>query len=97
MAPHLCEEIWERWGATESIFSMRLPDADERFITGDTYTLVVQVNGKVRSKMEVGVGTADEELERNALADERAKKFTEGKEIVKVIVIPDKLVNIVVR
>lgn len=97
MAPHLCDEIWERCGASETIFERRLPEADERFMASETFTLVVQVNGKVRSNIEVEMGTGDRVLEEKALSDSRAKKFIEGKEIVKIIVVPDKLVNIVVR
>ncbi|MCK4349700.1 MAG: class I tRNA ligase family protein, partial [Candidatus Krumholzibacteria bacterium] len=97
MAPHLCDEIWERLGESETIFSRRLPMADERFMASDIYTLVVQVNGKVRSNIEVELGTDRDTLEKKALGEDRVRKFIDGKEIVKVIVVPDKLVNIVVR
>jgi leucyl-tRNA synthetase len=97
MAPHLCDEIWERWGESETIFSRRLPVADEQFMASDIYTLVVQVNGKVRSNIEVELGTDRDTLEKKALGEDRVRKFIDGKEIVKVIVVPDKLVNIVVR
>ncbi len=96
MAPHMCEEIWERMGNDGSIFLQRLPEADPAWLKGDIYTLVVQVNGKVRSRIEAEREASKEELERLALADDRIKEFVEGRDIRKVIVVPGRLVNIVV-
>jgi len=97
MAPHICEEIWERLGNKKSIFTESLPEVDERFVKGDTYTLVVQINGKIRSRVDVEVDTDKEKLKEIALSDKRIRELTEGKEIVKTIVVPGRLVNIVVK
>ena len=96
MAPHMCEEIWERLGNEGSIFLQKLPEADPTWLESDIYTLVVQVNGKVRSRIEAGKEASREELERIALADDRIKEYIANKEIRKVIVVPGRLVNIVV-
>ncbi len=97
MAPHLCEEIWERTGKHGTIFSERLPEPDERFLAGDTFTLVVQVNGRVRSRIEANESSGRDELERLALADPKVRKHIEGAQDLKIIVIPGKLVNIVTK
>jgi len=97
MAPHICEEIWERLGNKRSIFTEALPEVDERFIKGETYTLVVQINGRIRSRIDVEVDTDKEKLKEIALSDKRILELTEGKEIVKTIVVPGRLVNIVVK
>ncbi|MBN1164955.1 MAG: leucine--tRNA ligase [Candidatus Krumholzibacteriota bacterium] len=95
MSPHLCEEIWERMGHAETIFSRRLPEADEEYLEADRYTLVIQVNGKIRSREEIEQDLSDEEIKEIALANERIADFIQGKEIKKVIVVPGRLVNIV--
>ena len=97
MAPHLCEELWERFGSETSIFSSRLPEADARYIASETYTLVLQVNGKIRARIEVEKDAPRERLEEIALADERIKKHLEGARLVKAIVVPGRLVNLVVK
>ncbi len=95
IAPHMCEEIWERCGMKESIFNRELPFLDQDNIESEKYTLVIQVNGKVRGKVEVEADRSRSELEEIALSNERAKKFIGSKDIKKVIVVPNKLVNIV--
>jgi leucyl-tRNA synthetase len=95
MAPHICEEIWERTGNEGSIFLQRLPEADPAWLKADTYTLVLQVNGKVRSRIEAPRDASREELEKLALADQKIASLTEGTEIRKVIVVPGRLVNVV--
>ncbi|HIY92695.1 MAG TPA: class I tRNA ligase family protein, partial [Candidatus Companilactobacillus pullicola] len=97
IAPHMMEEIWNKLGHSESISYAAWPTYDESKLVSDTVEIIVQVNGKLRNKLEVATGTAKDELEKLALADEKVKKFTEGKNIVKVIVIPNKIVNIVVK
>jgi len=96
MAPHLCEEIRSRTGNNRSIFRDRLPDADPDWLSADTFTLVVQINGKVRSRIEASKDSPDAELERLAMADEKIQTAIAGRDIRKTIVIPGKLVNIVV-
>ncbi len=95
MAPHICEEIWERTGHGETIFKEGLPVADEKYLRADTYTLVLQVNGKIRSRIDVEKDLDKKDLERRALEDPKIISFIEGKIVRKVITIPGKLVNIV--
>nr|WP_314779226.1 leucine--tRNA ligase [uncultured Treponema sp.] len=96
-APHLAEELWQKMGSDESIAYSHWPMFVEKFCVDQTCTVVVQVNGKLRGKFEVEAGTSKEELERLALSNEGAVRNIEGKEIKKIITVPDKLVNIVVQ
>jgi leucyl-tRNA synthetase len=95
-APHLAEEGWELLGHRESIFRQPWPVADAVLAQADTVEVVVQVNGKVRSRQQVPRGTGEDRLRALALADPRIQPWTGGKAVRKVVVIPDKLVNIVV-
>ena len=98
IAPHITEELWEVvFGATESIANESWPTYDDSKIVDETFTMIVQVNGKVRGKIEVGSDTTDEEMKNLANEIDNVKVHTDGKEIVKVIVVPKKLVNIVVK
>lgn len=96
-APHLGEELWQKLGHTETCAYEKWPEFSTEFCAEDTKTIVVSVNGKVRDKFEAATGTAREELEKTALETDGARKFTEGKQVVKIIVVPEKLVNIVVK
>ncbi len=95
-APHLAEEAWERLGGEGLLAVAEWPEHQEALCTEDLITVVVQVNGKLRDRLEVCPGTSREELERLALASETAQKFIDGKTPKKVIVVPDRLVNVVV-
>ena len=95
-APHLSEEIWSMLGNQTSILETPWIQYNEKFLVQDQVTYVIQINGKLRSKIIVELDTPKEEVEKIALADEKIQKYTEGKEIVKVIIIPKKLVNIVI-
>ena len=97
IAPHICEEIWERMGHPGTIFSEKIPRPDLEYLQAARYTLVVQVNGKIRSRIDVDQDTSREKLEAIALGDEKTKKFIGEAKVVKVVVIPGSLVNIVVR
>ena len=98
IVPHITEEIWEVvFGATETIANESWPTYDDSKIVDETFTMVVQVNGKVRGKIEVDASTSDEEMKKLATEIENVKNFTDGKEILKVVVVPKKLVNIVVK
>ena len=98
IVPHITEEIWQVvFNKTESIANEAWPTYDEAKIVDETFTMIVQVNGKVRGKIEVAATTSEDEMKSLALEIENVKTFTEGKEIVKVIVVPKKLVNIVVK
>jgi leucyl-tRNA synthetase len=96
-APYLSQEIWEELGKEGPVFRQCWPSYDPELAKADLAEIVVQVNGKLRSRIWMPFGTPDTELETRALADERIQPFIKGKKIVKVIVVPDKLVNIVVR
>ena len=98
IVPHITEEIWETvFGNSESIAYEPWPIYDDTKIVDETFTMIVQVNGKVRGKIEVASSTTEDEMKAFALDIENVKNFTSGKEIVKVVVVPKKLVNIVVR
>jgi leucyl-tRNA synthetase len=96
-APHLGEELWERLGHTESVSASPWPAWEEALCAETEVTVVVQVNGKVRDKFSAAAGTDKAQLEKTALALPGALKWLEGQTVVKVIVVPDKLVNIVVK
>lgn len=96
-APHLGEELWEKLGNKKSIAYEAWPTYNEEFLKDDTKEIVVMVNGKLRDKFEAAPGSDDETLKTMAFDREGVKKHTDGKEIVKVIVVKDKLVNIVVK
>ena len=98
IAPHITEEIWEQVFKKDNTISYeKWPTYDETKIVDETFFLIVQVNGKVRGKLEVSSNTTEEEMKKLAKEIPNVKTFTEGKEIVKEIVVPKKLVNIVVR
>ena len=94
-APHIAEEMWERMGHTTSIAKAAWPEFDDALCVDDQVELVIQVNGKVRSRVAVPTGSDQEALRAVALDDPRVQKWTEGKTVRKVIVVPNKLVNIV--
>jgi leucyl-tRNA synthetase len=94
-APHVAEELWERLGH-ERLWEQPWPEADESQLVRDTFELVVQVNGKVRDRMEVPADLAEEELVARAKASERVQAHLDGQEVRKAIVVPRKLVNLVV-
>ncbi len=96
-APHLGEELWERTGHEYSVFNQQWPQYDAKVLETDTVEYVVQVNGKVRSRLTIDRNADRAAVEAQALADPRVQKFVDGKQVVKVIVVPNKLVNIVVK
>jgi leucyl-tRNA synthetase len=96
LAPHLGEELWRMSGGRGGVFEQAWPTWDEAALQRDEITVVVQVNGKVREQMPVARGTDDEQLSRLAQAFGKVPSWTAGKRVVKVVVVPDKLVNIVV-
>jgi leucyl-tRNA synthetase len=96
-APHLGEELWEKLGYTESVSKSPWPDYDEALTVESEVTIVIQINGKIRDKFSVPPGGAKKELEDRALALPSIKKWLEGQKVIKIITIPDKLVNIVAK
>jgi leucyl-tRNA synthetase len=96
-APYLAEELWEQMGRAGPVCKQTWPSYDADLARDEEADVVVQVNGKLRSRLAVAFGAAREELERLALADVRVRPFVDGKTVVKVVVVPDRLVNIVVK
>ncbi|MBZ5577173.1 MAG: leucine--tRNA ligase [Acidobacteriia bacterium] len=96
-APYVSQEIWEESGGQGPVFRQAWPVFDPELAKEDLAEVVVQVNGKLRGRIHVPFGTAKEELEALARADEKVKPFLDGKQIVKTIAVPDKLVNFVVK
>ena len=97
VAPHMTEELWEKMGHKETIAFASWPVYDDAKLKDDVITVVVQVNGKVRGKIEVDSSISKEEMESKAFTIDNVKQYTENKEIIKVITIPKKIVNIVVK
>ncbi len=95
-APHITEELWQALGHERRLWTEPWPVADEAMLERDTFELVVQVNGKVRDRLDVSASLSDEELVELAKASERAQSFLDGKEIRQTVVVPGKLVNFVV-
>jgi leucyl-tRNA synthetase len=96
-APYLAEELWEEQGKPGPVFHHPWPAYDPELAREEEAEIVIQVNGKVRGHIYVQFGTAREALEKHAMADTKVRSFLDGKQVVKVIVVPDKLVNIVVK
>ncbi len=96
-APYVAEEMWEQQGKQGPVFRQSWPTADLELAKEDAAQIVVQVNGKVRSKISVPFGSPKDELEKLGLGDEKVQQFLDGKQVMKVIVVPDKLVNIVAK
>ena len=97
VVPFMSEEIGEILGLKQSIHEEKWPDYDENLAKMSSITLVVQINGKIKDKIEVEAETSKEELEKTALQSEKIKALLEGQNVVKVITVPNKLVNIVVK
>jgi len=95
VTPHISEALWSRLGHEGSVFEAGWPDVDESALVRDQITMVVQVNGKVRGRIEVAPGSDRERVEAAALADENVSRSLSDLEVRKVIVVPDKLVSIV--
>jgi leucyl-tRNA synthetase len=96
-APHISEEIWQILGKKQSIFLSSWPRWDEKLIEEEKIVLLIQVDGKVRDKIEVKADISEKEAKELALSLEKIKKWVEGKEIKKIIFVPKKLINIVLK
>lgn len=95
--PHFCDELWEAMGEEGFLFNASWPEYDEKLTVADEITIAIQVNGKVRGSISVERTASKEDIEKMALAVENVQKHTEGKTVAKVIVVPGKIVNIVVK
>ncbi len=96
-APYVAEELWEQMGRRGPVFKQSWPEFDAGLAREEEAEIVIQVNGRVRGRLFAPFGAGQEELERRAMEDEKIRAHVDGKQRVKVIVVPDKLVNIVVR
>ena len=96
-APYLAQELWEELGKTGPVFKQPWPAYDPNLAKEDLAEIVVQVNGKLRAHLAAPFGTSQEILRQRALNEPKVQPFVNGKQVVKVIVVPDKLVNIVVK
>jgi leucyl-tRNA synthetase len=96
-APYMTEELWHNLGNKESIHLEPWPSYDPELVKEEELNIVVQVNGRVRDTIRVSADASDEQIKEKALQNEKAKSFIAGKNIVKTIVVPKKLVNIVVK
>ena len=97
ITPHLCHHLWQQLGHQTAIINESWPEVDNKALEQDEVQIIVQVNGKLRAKLLLSSDTDKAQVEVQALADENVVKFTSGKTIVKVIVVPNKLVNIVIK
>lgn len=95
-APHIAQELWQRLGYGKSILQGTWPVPDENILKEGSVTIIIQINGKVRSRIEIQQGAGENYLREICLKDEKIKKYIEGKEIRNFIVVPDKVVNIVI-
>ena len=96
-APHVADELWSDLGNTTLTFEQEWPSFDEKLTVENNFNLVLQVNGKVRDMIPAQIGISKDDAEKLAFSSEKVQKFIDGKEVVKVIVVPNKLVNIVVK
>ena len=94
--PHICEEMWESLGNKESLYRHPWPTYDEKALIKETIEVVIQINGKVKEKINITCGLSKEEFERTCLDQQSVKALIENKKIIKVIGVPDKLINIVI-
>ncbi|HAC92566.1 MAG TPA: leucine--tRNA ligase, partial [Planctomycetaceae bacterium] len=97
LAPHLAEELWQHLGHSQSLAYEAWPVFDPALTRAAQVEVPLQINGKVRAKISVPAECSQEELQSLALADSRIAELTSGKQIVKIIVVPGRLVNLVIR
>jgi leucyl-tRNA synthetase len=97
VTPHLAEELWNALGHRESLFRQRWPTADPAALEREEVVIIVQVDGRVRSRLTVDVTAADGEIQDKALADEKVRPWLDGRQVAKVVVVPGRLVNVVTR
>ncbi len=95
-APHICEEIWYGLGNKQSILKQKWPEHDNKLIQEETWQLIIQINGKVRDKIEVNQGISEKEVKELALSSDKIEKWLGNKKPKKVIYIPNRLVNLVI-
>ena len=95
--PHICEELWEMLGHTTSVCDAQWPQYNEEYLKEDSVNYTVSFNGKARYNKEFPIDATNETIQQEVVADERSEKWMEGKQIAKVIIVPKKLINIVLK
>ncbi len=95
--PHVCEEMWEGLGFVEPVYTAPWPEYNEKALVKESVEIVIQINGKVKAKIEVPSGLDRDEMQKICMDDNAVKALVEGKDVVKVIAVPGKLLNIVVK
>jgi leucyl-tRNA synthetase len=97
IVPHICHSLWQALGYEQPIIDCAWPQVDQTALSRNEIPIVVQVNGKLRARISVAADADRKHIEETALADANVERFIEGKGIVKIIVVPGKLVNVVVK
>ena len=97
LAPHITEELWEKRGHEETLLESTWPTYDEAKLRRDRITLVVQVDGKLRDRIEVDADAPEQEVKDAALASDKVQEFLDGRELARAVVVPGRLVNLVTR
>ena len=95
ITPHLCQHLWWKLHPSESIVDKKWPEAEKNLLEDDTLNIAIQINGKLRSEIEINKNTSEEEVKSTALLDDKVKKYLEDKEVRKIIYVPGKILNIV--
>ena len=95
ITPHLCQHLWWQLHPSESIVDKKWPEAEKILLEDDTLNIAIQINGKLRSEIEINKNTSEEEVKSTALLDDKVKKYLEDKEVRKIIYVPGKILNIV--
>jgi leucyl-tRNA synthetase len=93
--PHLAEELWNNLGCAGLVSTINFPKFASKLLEDDKVSVAIQVAGKLRAVVEMSKGLTQDEIQKLAFENENVKKFIEGKEVKKIIIVPDKLVNIV--
>jgi len=96
-APHICEELWHALGEETFVIDAQWPKYNEAFLAEDSMQLTISFNGKARYQKEFPIDADNATIQESTLADERSKKYIDGKQIIKVIIVPKKIVNIVFK
>jgi len=97
IVPHIAHSLWQALGHDEVVADCAWPEIDEAALERDTVDLVVQVNGKLRGHIQVPAGSDRAATEKAALDNENVRRFIDGKQVAKIIVVPDRLVNVVAQ
>jgi leucyl-tRNA synthetase len=96
-APHICEELWERLGHPNSIFEESWPSFEEKVIAEESILIVVQIDGRVRHRIHTAASSTEGEIKAAALSNERVQSLLRGEKVKRIVLVPNKLINIVLQ